>query len=116
MMLSRLFIAALITSLALLSVSTTVAGPTPETYVVTRDDDPPVEGCQPGDCTLREAILAANAHPGADIVELGEHEVMLMIAGEGEDEGQTGDLDITDSVTITGVSPEKSALNGNQID
>ncbi|WP_234573345.1 choice-of-anchor Q domain-containing protein [Rhodohalobacter sp. 614A] len=31
-----------------------------ETFVVTRIDDPTPDGCQVGDCSLREAIIAAN--------------------------------------------------------
>jgi CSLREA domain-containing protein len=40
------------------------------TYTVTRFDDPPAPDgiCQPGDCSLREAIIAANFNPGADTI------------------------------------------------
>lgn len=40
------------------------------TFTVTRTDDPPPNGCQAGDCSLREAILAANALSGPDGVAL----------------------------------------------
>lgn len=40
------------------------------TFVVTRSDDPVPGACLPGDCSLREAVQAANDTPGADRVEL----------------------------------------------
>jgi len=41
-----------------------------QTYAVTRTDDPAPDGCQVGDCSLREAVLAANANAGLDDVVL----------------------------------------------
>lgn len=41
-----------------------------EVYTVTRTDDPAPDGCTPGDCSLREAMLAANASAGLDDVML----------------------------------------------
>jgi len=35
---------------------------------VTRTDDPEPSGCSPGDCSLREAVVAANVTPGADTI------------------------------------------------
>src|SRR5688500_16535481 len=40
------------------------------TFVVTRTDDPAPNGCLPADCSLREAVDAANALGGADRIEL----------------------------------------------
>ena len=34
------------------------------TFTVTRFDDPGPGPCQPGDCSLREAVMAANAKIG----------------------------------------------------
>lgn len=39
-------------------------------FQVTRFDDPVPDGCAVDDCSLREAVLAANALPGADTVRL----------------------------------------------
>lgn len=39
-------------------------------YVVTRTDDPVPGACLGGDCSLREAVLAANASSGADSIQL----------------------------------------------
>jgi CSLREA domain-containing protein len=40
------------------------------TYTVTRTDDPSSGSCTPSDCSLREAINAAQANAGADTVKL----------------------------------------------
>jgi CSLREA domain-containing protein len=61
----RLSIPALI--LALLAAAPASAA----TWVVTRLDDPEPGACLPEDCSLREAIHAANAGPGADQILLG---------------------------------------------
>ena len=52
--------------------------------------------------SLRESILAANATPGADVIELGAGTYVLTLPGDGEDAAATGDLDITQSLTISG--------------
>lgn len=41
-----------------------------QTFTVTRFDDPAPNGCLAGDCSLREAVLAANALAGFDAVVL----------------------------------------------
>jgi CSLREA domain-containing protein len=64
-----------------------------------------------GDCSLREAIQAANtdtavsgcaAGNGADTITLPAGFYTLTIAGAGENANATGDLDITDDLTING--------------
>ena len=40
------------------------------TFTVTRTDDPAPNGCNVGDCSLREAVLAANSLSGIDNVQL----------------------------------------------
>ncbi len=58
------------------------------------------DGVCDADCSLREAIGAANAAFGADTVELPAGTYTLNLAGAGED--ATGDLDITGDLTING--------------
>lgn len=41
-----------------------------ETIVVTRNDDPAPNGCLPGDCSLREAVAAANANANVDLIQV----------------------------------------------
>ncbi len=52
-------------------------------------------------CTLRAAVLEANALPGIDVIVLpGDETIWLNITGAGDNSGTTGDLDITETVTI----------------
>ena len=66
-----------------------------------------------GNCTLREAIIAANtdtavdlcpAGMGDDIIVLPNGVYSLTISGVSENASFTGDLDITASVIISGTS------------
>jgi CSLREA domain-containing protein len=74
------------------------------TYTVTRFDDPTPGTCDPGDCSLREAISAANADGyNPDIIELAQGTYILSIFGTGENDNATGDLDILWPTTISGL-------------
>lgn len=68
------------------------------------DDDPGDGVCDiaaGGFCTLRAAIMEANALPGPDIIVLpGNATIRLSIQGDGENSSATGDLDITDALAI----------------
>ena len=85
-------------------------------YTVTRGDDPAPDGCNPGDCSLREAVIAANANAGPDTITLPPDTYILSIAGSGEDAAQTGDLDITESVNINGAGRDTTMIDANRID
>jgi CSLREA domain-containing protein len=82
---------------------------------VTRTDDPAPNGCQPGDCSLREAIIAANATTEADVIALGSTFYVLSLSGVDETAG-AGDLDITGDLTITGAGQGSTFVNGNGVD
>ena len=78
-----------------------------------------------GDCSLREAIQAANtdmavdgcaAGNGADTILLPAGTYTLTIPGSNEDANLTGDLDITDTLTIVGDGPGQTIINANGID
>jgi len=70
-------------------------------YIVTRTDDPPPGNCQAGDCSLREAILAANANPGLDYIGLTiDATYGLSIPPNGINNANTGDLNITDDLNF----------------
>ena len=78
-----------------------------------------------GQCSLREAIIAANtdlavdactAGNGADVITLATGTYVLTITGTGEDAATTGDLDITDVLTITGAGPTQTIIDANDID
>jgi CSLREA domain-containing protein len=66
------------------------------------------------DCSLRDAIIAANRRPG--IITLGVATYTLSIAGRNEDDAATGDLDITSPLTITGAGPDQTFIDANGID
>ena len=55
-----------------------------------------------GHCSLRAAIMEANATFGADTISVPAGTYTLTIPGIDEDAAGTGDLDVTDSVTIEG--------------
>src|SRR5438128_7834324 len=64
-----------------------------------------------GTCTLRAAIQEANAHPGADTIMVPAGTYLLTIEGRDEDAAVTGDLDITDDLTITGAGADRTILD-----
>ena len=95
---------AVIGALALALSSTAAAN----TFQVTRRDDPPPTGCHVDDCSLREAIRAANYHAGADEVVLPKAKAYnLSIANTtgGEDAALEGDLDVTGPLTLLHPGP-----------
>jgi len=69
-----------------------------------------------GKISLREAILATNNTPGADTINLPTGTYILSIAGQGENAGATGDLDITDGLTILGGGSGLSIVDANGLD
>jgi CSLREA domain-containing protein len=91
------------------------------TTVSTADD----ELNSDGDCSLREAIQAANtdtavdacpAGSGADTIVLPAGTYTLAIAGAGEDVNATGDFDITADLTIQGAGATTTVIDGADLD
>jgi CSLREA domain-containing protein len=89
--------------------------------VTTTSDEVNVDG----DCSLREAIRAANldqavdacpAGSGADTINLPAGNYVLTIAGINEDLALTGDLDITAGVTIIGAGPGSTTIDASGLD
>jgi hypothetical protein len=76
------------------------------TFTVDRDDDSAASACTSAsdDCSLRGAISKANTTAGADSIDFasGITTVTLTIAGTGDNNNASGDLDITDDLTING--------------
>lgn len=77
-----------------------------------------------GNCTLREAIQAANtdtavdlcpAGSGADVITLSAGTYALTRTGADEDLNQTGDLDITSILTIRGVDRSTTSIAANTL-
>ncbi|MFN8556453.1 MAG: choice-of-anchor Q domain-containing protein [Dehalococcoidia bacterium] len=76
------------------------------TSVIDEPDATPGDGlcvsAPGGVCTLRAAIMEANATAGPDIITLPVGDYPLVLTGAGEDAALRGDLDITGDLTITG--------------
>lgn len=88
-------------------------------FVVTLPDDPaPGAAClQGGDCSLREAVLAANdpAAAGADTVRLPAGTFTLTRVGANNDTGATGDLDVTQELTIVGAGADSTVIDASAL-
>lgn len=69
-----------------------------------------------GNCSLRAAIMQANALVGADVINVPAGTYMLTIAGAGENSCATGDLDITDDLTIVGTDQCSVFIDGDDLD
>ena len=93
------------------------ASAAPKSFTVTSTSDHAPGACTKPDCTLREAISAANSHPGADSVLLaGGTTYKLSIPGRGEDLNATGDLDVTGPLTITSAGSRLATIDAQRID
>ncbi|WP_372717378.1 S8 family serine peptidase [Novipirellula sp.] len=69
-----------------------------------------------GRTTLRAAIQEANAADGERIIILDRGNYNLGIAGQSEDLGVTGDLDITGKITIAGNRRNLTKVDGRRLD
>lgn len=69
-----------------------------------------------GVCTLRAAIMEANALPGTDTITLPAGTYTLTIPGFNEDFNATGDLDIDSDLTITGAGANMTIIDAGGID
>jgi CSLREA domain-containing protein len=80
-----------------------------------------------GDCSLREAVRAANTNTSFDFCSTGsavepdmivllEGTYTLSVAGTGEDGNMTGDLDVMGDAIFIGPGPANASVQGNGID
>ena len=69
-----------------------------------------------GECTLRAAIQETNALPGGDQIFVPGAVYTITIPGAGEDCGASGDLDITDNLTITGAGAQGTVVDAGGLD
>jgi fibronectin-binding autotransporter adhesin len=109
--------AVLVTGLVSLAVAAPAVG---KTYEVNKRSDHAPNGCKQKDCTLREAVLAANANPGGDKVVLPKRKTYnLSIPNSnpvGEAAALQGDLDITDDLKIIHRGKGRAKVDANGID
>jgi CSLREA domain-containing protein len=96
------------------------SGATGATFKPTRHDDPPPGNCKQADCSLREAVMAANEGSGRDTILLRkgtyELEVPADISTQSSNTDENGDLNLDYPVTIRGVSTKKTKIDANAID
>lgn len=91
---------------------------TAKTYHPTRTDDPAPNGCGKKDCSLREAVIAANESGGGKIVLRPGKTYLLTRSGAGEDAALTGDLDLKAPIAVTtkGRRGDPATIDGDGID
>ena len=86
------------------------------TFVVDRtDDSAAASACTAAanDCSLRGAIISANAVLGTDTVSIPAGVYTLTLTGRDEEAAATGDLDVTQAIVITGASASSVVIDGN---
>jgi CSLREA domain-containing protein len=69
-----------------------------------------------GECTLRAAVQEANALGGDNTIVLPAGVFTLTIPGADEDAAATGDLDITANLSIAGIGPSTTIIDGGGLD
>ncbi len=71
-----------------------------------------LDGICDADCSLREAVIAANVAPDPDTIQLAAGTYTLTIEGDTEDASEFGDLDVLNDLTIAGAGPEATIIDG----
>jgi len=69
-----------------------------------------------GNCSLRAAVMESNALGGSHEISLPDGQYVLSLAGQGEDQSATGDIDINSDITITGTSAFGTVINADSLD
>ena len=80
------------------------------------DDDPSAMGCDDraaSDCSLRGAILAANATTATDVIVLPAGTYTLKVMPDVVDDASTGDLNVTSPIQLRGASSATTIINAS---
>jgi len=118
----QIVVAAVLAAVAVVPRSTQAFDAPGATIQVTTTQD---ELVLDGDCSLREAVQAANtdspvdacpAGSGPDTILLADGLYKLAIPGAGENENQSGDLDLSTDLRIVGSSPAATIVGGAGLD
>jgi CSLREA domain-containing protein len=112
----RSFVWTLPAAFALLSLAATAPSAQAAVFIPNKTADTADGTCNPADCSLREAVLAANQNPGEDVIILHAGVYALTLAGTGEDQAATGDLDITGDLVVVGEGGASTAIDGAGLD
>lgn len=65
-----------------------------------------------GTCTLRAAVMEANALAGPNVVVLPSGAFTITLKGNNENAARTGDIDITDDLTLQGAGAAVTIIDG----
>jgi hypothetical protein len=85
------------------------------TYTPTRHDDPTPGACKPHDCSLREALMAAQSE--GDRIALSKGTYDMKIAAVSGDLGpQNGDFDVLAPIKIQGAGAKRTKIDANGLD
>lgn len=84
-------------------------------FPVTKTQDTK-DGICDADCSLREAIDAANGNAGPDVIQIpvGTYRLDIADPASSDDANAMGDLDITDDVEIIGAGPDMTFIDGGE--
>ncbi len=102
-------------ALALLLTAAAASSAQAAVFQVTKFGDT-ADGTCNHDCSLREAVIAANLSNGADVILLNTGTYVLTRAGAGEDQADSGDLDIQDDITVVGQNAVNTILDADALD
>ncbi|HEX2641491.1 MAG TPA: CSLREA domain-containing protein, partial [Thermoanaerobaculia bacterium] len=84
-------------------------------FTVTKTDDT-LDGACDLDCSLREAVTAANGAAGSDVIILPEGRYILARPGADEDQAASGDLDLRSDIVLLGGGALTTTIDGGLID
>jgi CSLREA domain-containing protein len=101
--------------LAFLAISLAASPVVAATYDVSTTEDGH-DGVCDAHCTLREAIIAANADRERDIINLPPGTYRLSIPGRGEDFSAAGDLDIVERIDLRGSGRSTTIIDAAGLD
>jgi CSLREA domain-containing protein len=73
------------------------------------------DGACDADCSLREAVIAANASPGEDVILLGPGAYALTLPGT-DDAAASGDLDVAEALVVAGEGASDTVIDGGSLD
>ena len=69
-----------------------------------------------GQCSLRAALMEANAAPEFDTISLPAGVYALTRMGRDEDAGASGDLDISSNLALVGAGPDVTIIDAQSVD
>lgn len=88
-----------------------------DSFKVNTGADLAPDGCTTQDCSVREAVIAANKNNGKDTIILRSNRFHgLAIPGIDEDRSKSGDLDIRGKTTIKASEKKLATIHANGID